>query len=402
MYLISTELTHLSIHSTVDDLQWSDSTTLSLIKEVIMSVGQDQQGRRHFLFVGMYREEEIDQSHPLVEQLAALKNSSIVAVTEIKLSNLSTEDISDMIMSEMRLPRRLVWGLADEVQRKTSGHAIFVVQLLDSLVREGLIAYSPRKRRFDWDESKVASLRTWDSVASLIVSSLSCTKPKDLQNLRILSCLGIQSSMSLIKLIDTSSIVPPGGIQGSLNCLLERGILKMLGQAVVFSHDLIQQHLYESTPADERKQMHLDIGLFLGSKTTLDTSSDKLSLEGGLDSLYFSDGSSGSSRSDESIKESTLILIAADQINAAGPTFVRDGVQLTRFAGWFLQAGECSEKMENNFRFFFGRVSPGSNNAQPRKLQNTPIFKRLSSTTRMGSHFLQTDSGLETPRINSA
>ena len=220
-----------------------------------MSVGQDQQGRRHFLFVGMYREEEISQSHPLAEQLAALKNSSIVAVTEIKLSNLSTEDISDMIMSEMRLPRRLVWGLADEVQRKTSGHAIFVVQLLDSLVREGLIAYSPRKRRFDWDESKVASLRTWDSVASLIVSSLSCTKPKDLQNLRILSCLGIQSSMSLIKLIDTSSIVPPGGIQGSLNGLLERGILKMLGQAVVFSHDLIQQHLYESTPADKRKQM---------------------------------------------------------------------------------------------------------------------------------------------------
>merc|ERR1712194_101599 len=87
---------------------------------------------------------------------------------------------------------------------------------------------------------------------------------------------------------------------------------------------------------DERQQLHLDIGVFLGSKTVLDASSKKLSIEGGLDSLYFSDGSS---HSDQSVKESTLISIATDQINAAGAAFIRDGAQLSRFAGWFLHAG---------------------------------------------------------------
>jgi hypothetical protein len=162
-------------------------------------------------------------------------------------------------------------------------------------------------------------------------------KQTELRNLRVLSCLGIQSDLSLIRLIDTSAIVPPGGIQSSLASLLDGGILKMSDQSVAFSHDLIQQHLYESIPMDEQQQIHLEIGVFLGSKTVLASSSEKLTIEAGLDSLYFSDGSS---HSDQSVKESTLISIAADQINAAGPKFIRDGAQLTIFAGWFLHAGE--------------------------------------------------------------
>ena len=111
----------------------------------------------------------------------------------------------------------------------------------------------------------------------------------------------------------------------------------MLEQSIAFSHDLIQQYLHDNIPMDERQQLHLDIGVFLGSKTVLDASSEKLSIEGGLDSLYFSDGSS---HSDQSVEESTLISIATDQINAAGAAFIRDGAQLSRFAGWFLHAGE--------------------------------------------------------------
>ena len=41
-----------------------------------------------------------------------------------------------MIMTEMRLPMRLVQGLASVVHKKTTGDAIFVAQVLNSLVRD--------------------------------------------------------------------------------------------------------------------------------------------------------------------------------------------------------------------------------------------------------------------------
>ena len=53
--------------------------------------------------------------------------------------------VIDMIMTELRLPRRMVLDLADVVHKKTQGHSYFVVSMLNELLREGIISYSPQK-----------------------------------------------------------------------------------------------------------------------------------------------------------------------------------------------------------------------------------------------------------------
>lgn len=174
----------------------------------------------------MYRDNDVTETHPLSNQISALRKSSSVSVTEMKLLSLSKDDVEDMIMSKLRLTRRLVTGLADIVHKKTSGHALFIVQFCNALIRDGYIAYSPLIHRYDWDESKISSLKTWDSVASLIVSNLSHLKAKALQSLRILPCFGIQSNISLIKLLDNSIVVPLGGIEPILKSLVEQGVLE--------------------------------------------------------------------------------------------------------------------------------------------------------------------------------
>ncbi|KAL7540948.1 hypothetical protein ACHAXR_010516 [Thalassiosira sp. AJA248-18] len=337
----------------LDDLQWCDSTTIGLISEMLISIGQRQHGsgmeRQRLLAVGIYRDEEITESHPLTSQLFALQQSGNVHLTEIKLPSLSKDDVADMIMAETRLPRRLVVRLADVVYKKTSGHAMFVVELLNSLVRDSTIAYSPRKHRFDWDEHKIATLRTVDSVASLIVSNLSLLKPKPLQSLKILSCLGVQIPLSLVKLLDTSPCELQGGMESSLPSLVERGVLEISGPSIVFAHDLIQQHVYENISEEGRQKLHRDIGIFLGAKAALDASSKKLSIEGGVDNLDLSDGSSsdGSGQSNSIITRLALIFIATDQINAAGPQFIVDPEERARFAGWNLCAGREAAESSN-------------------------------------------------------
>lgn len=146
-------------------------------------------------------------------------------------------------MMELRIPRRLVLEFSDIVYKKTSGHTIFVVQLLNSLVCNSMIAYSPQKRRFHWNLDKILLLKTCDSVADLIVSNLSYLQPEALQALRILSCFGIKSHLSLLDLLETFPSRPRGGVISYLPSLFEEGILEEAGTIITFAHDLIQQQV---------------------------------------------------------------------------------------------------------------------------------------------------------------
>ena len=81
----------------LDDLQWSDSAMLKLIKEFIISAGELQHGKNQFLFVGTHRDIEATDSHPLTNQLTDLQQNQSVDVTEMKLAGLSKEDVATMV-----------------------------------------------------------------------------------------------------------------------------------------------------------------------------------------------------------------------------------------------------------------------------------------------------------------
>ena len=347
VYLLSTLLGVIvgldrKIMLCLDDLQWCDTTTSSLISEIIISVSHGKQGR--LLCVGMYRDNEIDQTHPFTKQLRMFHKCSTVNVTEISLPSLSRDDVADMIMSELRLPRRLVCRLADIIHKKTSGHALFVIQFLTSLIQDSAIAYSPIKHRFDWDENQISEIKTPDDVACLIVSNLSHLKPKALQSVRLLSCFGISSEKTLVNLIENSPLAPLGGLD--IPSLVAQGVLDISDSAVSFSHDLIQQHVYENIPLEERQKLHLDIALCLGTMTELDEATEKSSIirGGTLGDLNLSDASSLGDDGD--IKPVTLIHIATNQINIAGPSFITDKAQRIRYARWNLVA--ANEALESS------------------------------------------------------
>ena len=76
---------------------------------------------RHCLFVGLYREDEVTETHPFSIQYSHLQMNSNVNLTDIKLSTLSRFDVIDILMTEFRLPQRVVKDLADVVYKKTAG-----------------------------------------------------------------------------------------------------------------------------------------------------------------------------------------------------------------------------------------------------------------------------------------
>ena len=71
--------------------------------------------------MGLYREDEVTETHPFSIQYSHLQMNSGVTLTDIKLSTLSRDDVIDILMTEFRLPRRVVRDLADVVYKKTAG-----------------------------------------------------------------------------------------------------------------------------------------------------------------------------------------------------------------------------------------------------------------------------------------
>ncbi|KAL7545937.1 hypothetical protein ACHAWF_009285 [Thalassiosira exigua] len=161
----------------------------------------------------------------------------------------------------------------------------------------------------------------------------------------MLSCFRLQIDLSLVKLLDSSPLAPPGGVLLSLSGLVERGVVEESASSIAFAHDLIQENVYESIPPEERREPHLDMGAYLGAMTALDASSAKFTLEGGVDHLHLLSDDSSFSGSDA--KPAMLASIATDQVNAAGPQAVHEGVQRARFAAWNLHAGREAEERSN-------------------------------------------------------
>mmetsp|Transcript_19307 Transcript_19307/g.36069 ORF Transcript_19307/g.36069 Transcript_19307/m.36069 type:complete len:687 (+) Transcript_19307:1681-3741(+) len=331
----------------LDDLQWADPTMLQLISDMLISISKCPEERQRLIFVGMYRNNEVSSDLMLfITNLMNLEGGGSANVTSVKVSPLSLDNVTEMVMSELRLPRRLVSKLADVVHKRTHGHALFVVQLLNSLISDSTIAYSPMLHRFNWDQDKICTLKTADNVASLIVSNLTSLSSEELLCLRIISCFGIQVQFNLLEILEVLGLAPTGGFKPYLHNLNDLGIIEIISTLVVFTHDLIQEQVYEGTPEKERRQLQCDIGTFLGSMISLDANFEPKPIDAAIGQLYVSDTSDNE---DSNIGVASLISIATSQINNAGPEFFSDRMQRTRFASWNLRAGKYAAE-KSSFR----------------------------------------------------
>merc|ERR1712194_195009 len=128
-----------------------------------------------------------------------------------------------------------------------------------------------------------------------------------------------------------------------LDTFVEKGILDRAGPIIIFTHDLIQQGAYEGMPLDERHKLHLEIGLFLGSISSIDCSLAVEPLSTVIEQLQLNDSTFFVGRS----MTSSLLSLACDQINTAGPTSVSDQEQVQTIAQWNLSAGQKSSQQSN-------------------------------------------------------
>jgi predicted ATPase len=159
----------------LDDLQWADEPSLDLVTDLMTD-----KSLPCFMFVGAFRSNEADDSHPLTQHLAAIENGK--KIDRINLADLFYDDIGAFIAGTLNLTAEETEPLTKVACDQTDGNVFHMMQSLDALRREQIIFKSEGDSTWKWDPAKLSltAAKTSESVVEVVTAKIK-TLPEHMQ-----------------------------------------------------------------------------------------------------------------------------------------------------------------------------------------------------------------------------
>jgi predicted ATPase/DNA-binding winged helix-turn-helix (wHTH) protein len=243
----------------LEDLHWSDSATV----ECLAALAQRREPAR-LLVLGTYRPvEALLRGHPVRGLVQELLGRG--ACAELRLDPLPAADVAAYVAGRLGGP--VAASLAAVVHERTEGNALFMVNLLEHLVRQGLVV----RQGGQWTlrggtEAQAASLP--DEVRQFIVRRVEALPEVSQRVLEAASVVGVAFAAAAVvagtqgAMEDVEAVCD--GLVAQQHFLDDSGLTVWpdgtRGGSYRFQHALYQQALYERLGATRRMQLHRRIG----------------------------------------------------------------------------------------------------------------------------------------------
>lgn len=242
----------------LDDLQWLDAATLDLLEDLLT-----QTDLQHLLIIGAYRNNEVNETHPLVRKLYAIRQSG-AAVQDIVLTPLGREDLGQLLVDSLHCGPERADSLAALVHEKTTGNPFFAIQFISALADEDLLTFDYGEGRWIWDLRRIHAKGFTDNVVELMVGKLSRLPAATQESLQQFACMGNSAAFEMLRM------VYPGSVEGMHDDLWEAvrsGLIFRGDDSYRFLHDRVQEAAYSLILKDLRAEAHLRIGMLLAAHT---------------------------------------------------------------------------------------------------------------------------------------
>ena len=236
----------------LDDLQWTDQSSLLLLHYLARGVYREQ-----LLLLGAYRDTDIDERHPLFPVLTELNRERLLQSAQLK--RMSFDEVSEMIkrlLEQDDVSREF----CELVYEKTRGNPFFVEEVVKSLKEEGVIYREENKYKIK-EVSEIEFPKTVKGVVKARISRLD----EECQNVLTLASF-IGNDFTFEALCGVTG-VEESKLLEIIEKILKTGLFKhrvIHGEDVCFFADIIVRDVvYEEVSPFRRKKLHNVVGCAL-------------------------------------------------------------------------------------------------------------------------------------------
>ncbi len=228
----------------VDDLQWIDRASLGLLE--VIRAGVRLPG---LLLIGAYRDNEVDDDHPLAELIAGAGARVLI------LDNLRERSIATMLADTLGASRDIE-TLSAAIHERTRGNPFFVRRLLSSLHGEGCVRYDTGSNSWLWNPDDIASVAIADNVAELLAGEIEQLRGEEIDLLNTAACIGNRFDVATLAMV--SGFTEPK-VVGRLEAALSGKFVNGSDSNYEFVHDQVQRAAYGLVDTESRTRKHLEI-----------------------------------------------------------------------------------------------------------------------------------------------
>ncbi len=264
----------------LDDLQWVDTATLDLLHALLT-----EPDIHHLLFIGAYRDNEVDAGHPLTWATDRLEASG-ANVHRVSLGPLTLSDLVAFLDDTLHGDRTEVESLARLLLQKTDGNPFFVIQFLKALQQESLFDFDRERGRWTFQIDAITALGITDNVIDLMTRKIRRLSARGQGVLTLAACIGNPFEWRTFLTVSRQST---DEVKAGLAEALEAGLIhesgtpydgsdarQPAGTTYAFLHDRVQQAAYGLIPEEQKKPVHLDVGRLLVAQCGSEVPDDRL------------------------------------------------------------------------------------------------------------------------------
>lgn len=264
----------------IDDLQWIDSGSLLLLEALLTNPKLS-----HILFIGAYRDNEVDENHPLRTYLKHIESKGR-NIQFLRLGPLQEKDYESLFEDSFHRNKESISTLSELIYKRTNGNPFFCKQVISSLYKEELLFFDYEKKQWNWELDKILALKITDNVIDLMLNKLDELPGETKYILQYAACIGNRFSLNILALITEKSSGEIGrllwpALDSELvlsfklgykraEALVKEDLASALAKEITyqFIHDKVQQAVYESMSLSEKQNTHLKIARLLLEKET--------------------------------------------------------------------------------------------------------------------------------------
>ena len=227
----------------IDDLQWADQASLSLLHYLVRLAG-----RERLLILGCYRDTDLDRSHPLSEALDQWNRER--AAVRVHLGRLEFDGTSALV-TVLLGDECISEAFCSDIHRETEGNPFFVEEVVKTLVNEEqIVCECGEWKRRDEGENLVLP----QGVKAAIGRRLDHVGQPTTDILRSAAILGKTFEFSELAAVADKS-------EDELLDAIDEGVAAQLletrsGETIVFTHDKIREVLYHELNPIRRRRLH--------------------------------------------------------------------------------------------------------------------------------------------------